>query len=354
MQRTLNNNNNMTMQKLNIQRVAPFVCLLAVLLFAACNSNNGGGMMKPAASGRPYEVLVVIPENLWEEPAGRAIYDVLATDIPGLPQPENSFHISHVDPKGFNNILNIFRNIVVVDIDKTIYSQTKYKYVRDEYATNQMIMVISSPSAEEFISFVERNRSAILRFFNSAEMNRQIAQLRQKYSKSVGELASDMFDCTFYAPDEINHYKRGEDFFWASSATATALVNICMYAYPYEGPQAFERNRMIAKRDSFMKANIPGETPDMYMATDTQTVTVEPITVQKQYACEMRGLWEMENDCMGGPFVSHSRVDTINNRVVVVEGFVYAPEKMKRGLIRRLEAALYSLELPKKKAENKK
>jgi hypothetical protein len=40
--------------------------------------------------------------------------------------------------------------------------------------------------------------------------------------------------------------------------------------------------------------------------------------------------------------------------VVVVEGFVYAPEKMKRGLIRRLEAALYSLELPKKKAENKK
>jgi hypothetical protein len=98
-----------------------------------------------------------------------------------------------------------------------------------------------------------------------------------------------------------------------------------------------------------MKANIPGEMPNMYMATDTTTVTVEPITVQKQYACEMRGLWQMENDCMGGPFVSHSRVDTVNNRVVVVEGFVYAPEKMKRGLIRRMEATLYTLELPKKK-----
>ena len=61
---------------------------------------------------------------------------------------------------------------------------------------------------------------------------------------------------------------------------------------------------------------------------------------------EMRGLWYMENDCMGGPFVSHSRVDTETNRVIVVEGFVYAPEKMKRGLIRRLEGSLYTLQLP--------
>lgn len=334
---------------IRIKRVAQGAVLLSLLLLSGCNSNNSGGMMKPAASGRPYEVLVVIPENLWEQPAGKAIYGVLATDIPGLPQPENSFHISHIDPKGFNNILNIFRNIVVVDIDKSIYTTTKYKYVRDEYATNQMIMVITSPSAEEFVNFVERNRPAILRFFNSAEMNRQIAQLRKKYSKKVSELADELFDCTLYAPDEIQSTKRGEDFFWSSSATATALVNICMYSYPYEGSQDFERSRMIAKRDSFMKANIPGEMPNMYMATDTTTVTVEPITVQKQYACEMRGLWQMENDCMGGPFVSHSRVDTVNNRVVVVEGFVYAPEKMKRGLIRRMEATLYTLELPKKK-----
>ena len=49
---------------------------------------------------------------------------------------------------------------------------------------------------------------------------------------------------------------------------------------------------------------------------------------------------------MGGPYVSHHRVDTENNRVIVVEGFVYAPEKMKRGMIRRLEGSLYTLMLP--------
>jgi hypothetical protein len=60
----------------------------------------------------------------------------------------------------------------------------------------------------------------------------------------------------------------------------------------------------------------------------------------------MRGLWVVKGDCMGGPYVSFSRVDEENNRVIVVEGFVYAPEKMKRGLIRRLEGALYTLKLP--------
>ena len=82
------------------------------------------------------------------------------------------------------------------------------------------------------------------------------------------------------------------------------------------------------------------------MQTDTLYTTIRPIAVHGMYAMETRGLWVMKGDCMGGPFVSHSRVDTENNRVVVVEGFVYAPEKMKRGLIRRLEGSLYTLQLP--------
>ena len=49
---------------------------------------------------------------------------------------------------------------------------------------------------------------------------------------------------------------------------------------------------------------------------------------------------------MGGPFVSHSRVDEANGRVVVAEAFVYAPETLKRDLMRRMEAALYTLQLP--------
>jgi DNA primase large subunit len=56
----------------------------------------------------------------------------------------------------------------------------------------------------------------------------------------------------------------------------------------------------------------------------------------------------MENDMMGGPFISYSQVDTKKNLVVVVEGFVYAPKKEKRELIRELEASLMTLQLDEK------
>lgn len=54
----------------------------------------------------------------------------------------------------------------------------------------------------------------------------------------------------------------------------------------------------------------------------------------------------MENYIMGGPFVQLSTVDTRRNRIVTVEGFVFAPSEEKRNYVRQLEAILYSLSFP--------
>ena len=73
-----------------------------------------------------------------------------------------------------------------------------------------------------------------------------------------------------------------------------------------------------------MKVNLPGAREGMYMETaDSMFVETRNIAVKGDYAFEARGLWEMKNDAMGGPFVSHVRVDRDNARVIVVEGFVY-------------------------------
>ena len=324
--------------------------IVALLSLLSCKDN----FMLPASSGRPYEVLVVINDQLWEQPAGRALFNVLDTDMPGLPQSERSFRISQTDPARFNQVLNIFRNIIVVDINKKVYSQTKMKFARNIHAKPQVILTIQSPSEEEFAKYVSTHKELIIDFLVKVEMNRLVKELEKKHSKVVLDLSRELLNCQMWAPDEIKSYKKGKDFFWASSNSATAMVNICMYSYPYEGPQTFNKQYVLAKRDSVMKVNLPGAQPHMYMATDTFCTAVKPITVKNQYAYETRGLWHMQNDGMGGPFVSHSRVDTVHNRVVVVEGFVFAPEKMKRGLVRRLEGALYTLNLPAEKSEDLK
>lgn len=319
--------------------------LLVLFVLSSCKKE----MVIPRASGRPYEVMVVMNDWEWEAKQGRALFAVLDTDIPGLPQPERSFHISQVDPKRFDSILNIFRNIILVDINKQLYTKTSMKFTRDKYAMEQIVLTIQSPSADDFADFCFDHGQDIIDFLTKMEMNRLVKELKGKYSKKTAELAKEIFDCEFHAPEEIKSYKKGENFFWTSSNGSSGMVNICMYSYPYEGPQTFNKQYVLAKRDSVMAVNIPGTLPTMHMATDTLCTTVKPIMVHNQYALEARGLWYMENDGMGGPFVSHSRVDTTRNIVIVVEGFVFAPEKMKRGLMRRLEGSLYTLNLPDEK-----
>lgn len=105
-----------------------------MLLFSCKN----GHIANPRASGRPYEVLVVMDKQTWEAPVGRALFQVLDTDIPGLPQPERSFHISQVAPADMNRTLSIFRNIIEVDINPTIYTRSSMKFVRNVYADEQI------------------------------------------------------------------------------------------------------------------------------------------------------------------------------------------------------------------------
>lgn len=317
-----------------------FLCLL--LLLTSCTKEQ----IFPLASGRPYEVLVVLDNQTWNAPAGRALFDILDADVPCLPQSERSFHITQIEPKDLNANFSIFRNIIQVNIDKTQYTRTGMRFMRNKYAMDQIVLTINSPSLEDFRQFCIDHKQEVIDFLTRSEMNRLIKELEKKYSKVTYDLAWQIFACRFHAPKELTGYKKGEQFFWTSNNTASGLENICMYSYPYEGPETFNKEYMIAKRDSVMKVNLPGEKPGMYMKTDSLCTIIKPIVVHDRYAMELRGLWYMENDCMGGPFVSHSRLDTETNRVIVVEGFVYAPEKMKRGLIRRLEGSLYTLQLP--------
>ena len=314
-----------------------------LLLLVSCKN---GRLATPTASGRPYEVLVLMDKESWEAPEGRALFQVLDTDIPGLPQPERSFHISQVAPKDMNRTLWVFRNIIEVNIDPNQFTMTRMKFVRNVYASGQVILRINSPSREEFASYVTEHGQDIIDFFTKMEINRLCKDLKTRYSKLTYDLVKEIFGCELRAPEELKNYKKGTDFVWTTNNTPSGQVCMVVYSYPYEGPETFNKQYILHKRDSVMQRNLPGSEPDMYVQTDTAFTEVKPIVVHHKYAMEARGLWFMRNDAMGGPFVSHSRVDTENNRVIVVEGFVFAPEKMKRGLMRRMEGALYMLLLP--------
>lgn len=327
--------------------------ICSALIFLSCENANkepkqtNRSFLVPMSSGNPYEVMVVADDSIWERYAGRALDVVLNKPLKGLPQEESTFHVSRITPDNYDRITNLFRNIIIFKIGRE-YSEPRFRLLRDEFSTPQMIMTIQGPSVSEVSTFITEQTDFIIKFFSDEEINRAAREFHDEHNIKFAKKVKEMFGCEFYIPVDINKMKIGDNFIWASNDALTGIQNIVIYSYPYATEKVFRRGVYIALRDSFMKANIPGGKPNQYMATDKDHVDVKNITVRGEFAQEARGLWHMENDAMGGPFVAHSMIDTINNRVIVAEGFVYAPDKMKRTMIRRLEAALYTLRMPSK------
>ena len=302
--------------------------------------------MTPTSSGRPYEVLVVIDDELREKEAGQAVFDVLKRSVPGLPQGEASFKTMFSSPANFDGILKPIRNIVIVRVDPQMYTEAKFNGAKDVYSFPQSILTIQAPNEESLKEYVSANGEAILDYFTRAEMNRQIRILEKNHNVSVASEIKELFGCDVWVPGELIATMRGQDFFWVGTNEGVSDRYFVAYSLPYTDANSFTEEYFFNKRDSVMKINIPGESEGMYMKTVREFTKTKIIDVQGDYTLEARGLWQIHNDQMGGPFVSHMRLDKQNNKLMIVEAFVYAPEKLKRNLMRTLEASLYTLRLP--------
>ena len=211
-----------------------YFCMFATLaVFSSCGGKKKSkGLLTPTSSGRAYEVLVVIDQDIWERPAGRALYNVLDTDVPGLPQSERSFRIMYTDPAYYDITLKLIRNIIIADI-RDIYTQPKMKFNKDVYASPQVILTIQAPDEKSFAEHVTEHRQEIIDFFTRAEMNRQITVLETKHNNFVYTEVKKMFGCEVWVPGELVSHKLGENFLWAGTNTATADQNFVIYSLLY-------------------------------------------------------------------------------------------------------------------------
>ena len=318
------------------------LCVMMVLLMSCTSSPVG-----KKATGLAYEVVVVMKSAEWEGPSGKALNRQLTSDVPGLPQSEPALRVTYADPSQFNGLLTYVRNILIVNIDPNIYTKASLGFENDRWATGQVVVTLTAPSEEVFLEYLEANPRTLVDFFVKVEMDRAVARVENEYSSVVAEHLQANHNLMLKAPADMTYYRDTTDFFWASNNANTGRTDLIVYTFPYTDPNTFTADYLVAKRDSVLKVNLPGAFPDSYMTTESRFgVEYTPITVNGKYCGVLRGLWKMVGDMMGGPFVCHVRLDEKNNRVVVAEGFVFAPETDKRNFIRRVEASLYTLCLP--------
>jgi len=319
-----------------------FVFVGLGLILSSCRDDT---KLRKKVTGKAGEVVVVIPKETWDSNVGETIRETLAQPQIALPQAEPLFDLISVPPAAFKDIFKTSRNIVNVRISPSIDS-AKVEFKKDIWAWPQAVVNISAKSTEDFNQVFNTNSSRIVAYLLKAERDRLMGNY-EKYNEKSVEPALEKLNVDLTVPVGFKVANEGPDFMWMRYDTPEIMEGIAVYAFPYTSDSTFTEAYLLAKRDSVLEKYIEGPSSGSYMVTEHRLpATMNIFTYKNNYAAEIRGLWRVEHDFMGGPFVSLAVLDASNNRVVVADGFVYAPRFDKRNYLRQIEAMLYSLTFP--------
>lgn len=374
-----------------MKKTASFWLMTAMITLTMMGCGKSTGRTLTSATGSIYECLVVMNDaaltqeqlnevaklSLVNEASGYTkpianLYDlveaVMAADMPCMPQVEPYFRVTHVPTAQFDDMFKPTRNILFVDINPQKYTQLKAKVSNDYWSTPQALCRIQSPTEEEFFTYWLEHGEEIREWFVNQEIKRQTKFYRASTNKDARAILEEQgYDMlipedymvimdtvlggatTFSLRNPITVAPEVR-LLWCCNNKGSMRRDLVVYSYPYTDANTFTYDYLNTKRDNVLSRVVSASVEGSYMGTEYKVMppVMRTIMVQDdEQATEIRGLWRILNgEAMGGPYVSHTRLDQVNGRVVTAEAFLYAAGQKKRTALRQAEAILYTLQLP--------
>jgi hypothetical protein len=321
------------------------IALAAMIALASCSEEKKRKALLPNISGKAGEVIVVIDKGNWEGAVGNVLRDSLAQETPYLPQREPLFGLVNVPKNAFTNMFQIHRNIIVVNISNTV-TEPGIVIRKDVWATPQTVIYVNAADSEAAIEIIKENSALMAVTIEQAERDRIIRNVKKYEELKLAPVVAKMAGGSPHFPSGYKLKKATNDFIWIEYAIQDVTQGILIFKYPVvEGEQMMSLESIIGHSNEILKNNVPGMFDNTYMTTSS---AVRPGIEYKRYKgldfAEVRGFWEVYNDYMGGPFVSHAFYSQDGKDVIVMEGFVYAPKYDKRQYLRQVESIIYSFE----------
>ena len=312
--------------------------LIAALLFISCND---GTKIVLASSGNLNEISIVVEDQLWEGSVGKALTNILSKPIYGLPQQEPLFKLRQIPPRVFSGFVTKSRTIIIIENNK----QKHTRLLLNKYASPQTVIVVSGMTSREIIEELKKHSKKIINNIKEAEIKEKQRRIRKSLNSS--QVLDSIFKIKLNYPSIYRVAAVDRNFVWLRKDTKSGSVNLSVFQTPLK-TNRLNTEKIITIRDSVSKQKIPGPTKETYMSTETQYKPVlVPTKIRKYKGLEVRGLWEVKKQFMGGPFINFSVVDSINNRILFFDGFVYSPGTEKASYIFEIEAIIKSLKILK-------
>lgn len=359
-----------------MKRLFLFLIPCSLVLFLASCGNSG--RMLPSASGSIYECLVVAPATPLTQAQRDAIaachfdqtgggYDseinsvqdllaaVLGEPTPCLPQMEPYFKLTKVTPQTFDDFLKPTRNIVLVDINPERYTGVRAKSLVDQWSHPQAVVRIQTPCVDSLIGWWMEHGPSVREWLVREELRRAKAYLNVGHNDKAVAAVEKTIGVKIAVPSDYELIMDTTDLVWCCNNKGPMRKDLVLYRTPYTDPHSFTPDYLNARRDSVLGRYITASVPGSYMGTEYKVIPpvmnplapLSPTLSNSFYGVEIRGLWKIKNgEAMGGPYVSHTRIDEMAHTLVTAEVFIYAGGQKKRNALRQAEAILYTLTLP--------
>jgi hypothetical protein len=327
---------------------AHFLLLLLSFLLLSCLQKKDFDSLH--SSGEINSISVMIDEQLWNGAIGDSIRNKFASPVIGLPQEEPLFTIQQYPVKLLEGYRTNSRNIIVVKKVKKSHFGIK----ENEFVTPQNIIQISGKTTQEILDTLEKYTPTIIQKIRQTEI--------QEKQRIIDTALTDCkpitkrFNISLKIPKGYKYVLKKSKFLWLKKEINSGNTSILIYQIPIhriaEHPNKSVINNIIKMRDSIGTLYLHGTVPNSRMMTEAAYAPyLFNIKIDKKPTYEIKGTWELKNDYMSGPFINYCITDSAQNRILVLEGFCYAPSKEKRDLMFELEAIIKSIAFLKNKRQ---
>ncbi|CAM1334280.1 DUF4837 family protein [Tenacibaculum aestuariivivum] len=325
------------------------ICLLFLITFLmSCKSSNGkDGYILPTSNGKTNKIMVVVKGLDWQGKIGDQIRRVFGEHQVGLPQPETLLSVSQIDPVGFSSFMRHGKAILIIKEGET----TGISVEKNRYAEPQIIVYAVAKNEAQILKLINQRGKEIIKLFKDEDVKfTQNIFKKERIDETTFKTIQNL-GVTIDIPKRYRLVEDTGNFIWFRQRLKSGIArgdgtnNILIYTVPLIDENTVADN-ITAVRDTIGKKHIPGSKPGMYMITEqAYTPFTSETQIDGKKAYETRGKWEVKNDFMAGPFINYTVIDKKNNRLVIFEGFTYAPSVNKRDFLFELEAIAKSMKI---------
>ncbi|MEW7279412.1 DUF4837 family protein [Aquimarina sp. 2201CG1-2-11] len=322
-------------------------CLLCMI---SCTEAKKEKNKKPQGAmahsvGKINELSVVVENNLWKSNVGDVVREYFGGEVPGLPQEEPLFSMRQMPEAAFYGMARKNRTFLWIKKDKT--AKSGYSKLTNKFATPQVGAVITGANDEEIVALLKKHNETIVSYFKSIETKEKQTRIKKSLEK-IPQL-QEKLGIKVTIPTAYRIAKEEDAFFWIRKDIQNGSMNLMIYELPL-GTISKDSNTIssiVKMRDSIGKVKIPTSAVGKFITEEAYAPYLYETKLDNKFTFETKGTWEIKDRFMAGPFVNYAIEDVDNNRLLVLEGFVFAPSANKRDNMFELEAIIKSIKFDK-------